>query len=46
MVGYLLGEIMSTLFLVSLAFAGGLVVGWNFLPQPQWIQDQIDKLKH
>lgn len=37
---------MSTLFLVSLAFAGGLVVGWTVLPRPQWVVDQIDKLKH
>ncbi len=30
---------MGELFLLGLAFAGGLVVGWNFLPQPKWIAD-------
>lgn len=40
-----LGEIMGTLFLLTLAFAAGLVVGWNFLPQPQFVLDQIQKLK-
>lgn len=45
MVGNILGNIMSTLVLLSLAFAGGLVVGWNFLPQPEWVKAQIDKLK-
>lgn len=24
---------------IALAFAAGLVVGWNFLPQPKWISD-------
>jgi len=22
----------------------GLVVGWNFLPQPQWAQDLVKKV--
>lgn len=22
---------------VLIAFAAGLVVGWNFLPQPEWV---------
>ncbi len=27
------------LLYVGLAFAAGLIVGWNFLPQPQFIAD-------
>lgn len=27
------------------AFAAGLVVGWNFLPQPAWVLDIITKIK-
>lgn len=26
-------------------FVLGLVVGWNFLPQPQFVKDLLDKLK-
>lgn len=26
-------------------FAAGLIVGWNFLPQPQWVLDLIAKIK-
>lgn len=26
-------------------FAVGLVVGWNFLPQPQWVVDILNKVK-
>jgi hypothetical protein len=26
-------------------FAVGLIVGWNLLPQPQWIKNLYDKLK-
>ncbi len=26
-------------------FVAGLVVGWNFLPQPQWVKDIMDKVK-
>lgn len=26
-----------------LAFGVGLVVGWNFLPQPKWVQDLITR---
>lgn len=29
---------------LALAFAAGLVVGWNFLPQPQVVKDFFDKL--
>jgi hypothetical protein len=24
-------------------FVGGLLVGWNFLPQPQFVKDLVDK---
>ena len=27
------------LLLIAGAFVGGLVVGWNFLPQPQWVRN-------
>lgn len=30
---------------VALAFFAGLVVGWNFLPQPQAMKDFFDKFK-
>jgi len=30
---------------VILAFAAGLVVGWNFIPQPQWVADIFSKFK-
>lgn len=26
------------------AFGAGLIVGWNFLPQPQVIKDFMDKI--
>lgn len=22
----------------------GLIVGWNFLPQPQWVKNLVDKV--
>ena len=25
-----------------IAFCAGLVVGWNFIPQPQWVKDKVD----
>ena len=28
---------MGELTLLALVFGGGLIVGWNFLPQPKWI---------
>lgn len=31
------------MFGLLLAFAAGLVVGWNFVPQPQWVQDLVAK---
>ncbi len=36
--------IMSILEL-GIIFAAGLVVGWNFLPQPQWVKDLMDKIR-
>ena len=27
-----------------ISFVIGLIVGWNFLPQPQIIKDQVDKI--
>lgn len=28
-----------------IAFAAGLIVGWNFLPQPKIVTDWIAKIK-
>lgn len=28
----------------ALAFGAGLIVGWNFLPQPQFVKDIMDKI--
>ncbi len=25
-----------------IAFCAGLIVGWNFLAQPQWVKDKVD----
>ena len=25
-----------------IAFCAGLIVGWNFLTQPQWIKEKVD----
>ncbi len=25
-----------------IGFAAGLIVGWNFLPQPEWIKKKIE----
>lgn len=27
-----------------IGFAVGVVVGWNFLPQPVWFKEKFDKL--
>jgi hypothetical protein len=29
---------------IIIGFCVGLIVGWNFIPQPQWVKDKIDKL--
>lgn len=26
-----------------LGFVAGMVVGWNFLPQPAWVKAQFDR---
>lgn len=31
---------------LALVFGAGLIVGWNFLPQPQAIKELIDKIKN
>ncbi len=32
------------MFTCILFFMAGLVIGWNFLPQPSWVKDLVDKL--
>lgn len=27
-----------------LCFVVGLIIGWNFLPQPDWVKQLVDKL--
>lgn len=29
---------------IIVGFVAGLVVGWNFLPQPQWVKDLLAKI--
>ena len=31
--------------MLAVAFVAGLVVGWNFLAQPQFAKDFVDKVK-
>jgi len=31
------------MFSTSVAFVVGLVVGWNFVPQPQWIRNLVKR---
>ena len=31
------------MLLVGIAI--GLVIGWNFLPQPAWVKENVDKIK-
>ena len=31
------------IFWIAVAFAGGLFVGWNFLPQPAWVRRIYDR---
>jgi hypothetical protein len=33
------------MFVFVLGVAIGLVVGWNFLPQPEWVKEKIDELR-
>lgn len=30
---------------VALGFVAGLLIGWNVLPQPQWVIDIIDRIR-
>lgn len=32
------------MFELLLGFAAGLVVGWNFLPQPAWVKSLLTKI--
>lgn len=32
------------MFWYLISFVAGLIVGWNFLPQPQFIQDFMNKI--
>lgn len=34
---------MDYLIIIVVAFAGGLIVGWNFLEQPQRVKEWIAK---
>ena len=29
----------------TIGVAVGLVVGWNFLPQPDWVKEKLDQVK-
>lgn len=29
---------------IIIAFVGGLVVGWNFLKQPEWAKSIVDRI--
>ncbi len=37
MIGYMLEG--------ALFFAVGLIVGWNLLPQPEWVKNLYDKVR-
>lgn len=32
------------MFTYILSFVAGLIIGWNFLPQPNWVKQLVDKL--
>jgi hypothetical protein len=36
---------MTDLILLALAFVAGLIVGWNFLRQPEWVAGLIDEVR-
>jgi hypothetical protein len=36
---------MITLTGLAIGFAAGLIVGWNFLPQPAYIKAWVEKIK-
>ena len=31
------------MFELLVGFAAGLIVGWNFMAQPQWVKDLLTK---
>ena len=31
------------MFELIIGFVGGLIVGWNFLPQPEFVKEWFDK---
>lgn len=37
MIGYMLEG--------ALFFIGGLIVGWNLFPQPEWVKNLYDKVR-
>lgn len=32
------------MFVCIASFVAGLVIGWNFLPQPDWVRELVGKL--
>lgn len=40
-----LENLMTPLIFNILIFGAGLIVGWNFLPQPQFVKNQVDKIR-
>ena len=38
-------KLMTPLIINGLFFAGGLIVGWNFLAQPAFVKTQVDKVR-
>ena len=32
------------MFEFIIGLVAGLIIGWNFLPQPQWVKDLLAKL--
>lgn len=33
------------MFGIFLGFVAGLLVGWNLLPQPEWVKSLVEKVK-
>ena len=33
------------MFSLLLGIAIGLIIGWNFLPQPEWAKSAVEKVK-
>lgn len=32
------------MLMYSLCFIAGLIIGWNFLPQPVWVKNLVQKI--